>query len=379
MSELVRAALKILEIVSAIREIASDMKNEADEDDDSINNDEKVNILKVLKSTVSGIFSKKTLKAILKDFFSVKSLIILIIGTLSKFIGKRAVLYLGYEKSIDKCYEILIRSEAKVMITKRKAKKNKDKYTEECCDKMIEYIEEMKKERIKERMKDKDVFESSILEEYKGNEYNVNTFKIVMRDINDAMMIEKQNLNMYCDTATYIVRRSLEITEDNYKDKLKLIDDKITRLNTFVKDDNRRYDRQSLESLFKKYGNMFSVKYSSYGLAAREKFEKKLADFSKDIYDTMTEYQDTLYDLLKDSEDDEKKIDTSLETLINKVYKKTNPSIANTIKRLVNDVNDDSRKCFDICKEFIKWCNNNLKTQTIKSSFQYILLNALFK
>ena len=327
----------------------------------------------LLKEVGKSVFSKETLKSIITDFFSVKNLVITALSILNKIIGKQAAKYLEYEKVMDKTYEMLVQAEAKIMIEKRQAKENKDKYTEECCDKVIEYIENMKKERAAER---KAQSESALLE-YSGNEYNVNIFKIAISDISNALQIEVENLRAYCNTATYILRRSLEMSKDTKSKKIELINKKINDTKDFVKNKNRQYDENTINTILTKYGNMFSTKYSEFGLAAREKFEKKLVEYSKMIAKIIKDYKDEVSLIV--FEEKGKSINECIDKLSEKVTKKTSYETSRTIKRLFSEVDEDSSRTLDFCTEYISWCKKYINTEEVRNSIGYIVMNKLFK
>lgn len=381
-TELVKLTLNIIKIVGFVRKIIGDIKEANVEiDPDKITEEDIENnktLKDIIKDSIKNSLTKESIINSIKNFFSVKSLLIMALKSINKLINKTTKRYLEYEKNIDKYYELLLNAEAKVMIDKRKAKENKDKYTEECCDKMIEYIEKFKKDRVRERVSSTN---ESVLQEYSGNEYNINTFRLVIQDLSNALAIEEENLRAYCNGSLYIIRRSLEINKDNYKDKITLMTQKISKIKDFVDDVDRKYDKDTIDMIFHKYGNMFSVKYSSYGLEVRKKFEEKLSEYAKSMFTIIESYYKDAIDLLYYYS---KSADTSTlvraDSLAKIVENNSTTSVANTCKRLYNEIDDDCRKTFDMCNEYIKWCKDNLKTQFIKNSIGYKILNSgLFK
>lgn len=388
-AELTKITLKIIGIVSFIRSICPS-KEDIDDVEITEKDIEEMKkfkhkwtyvIYSFFKNLIKDTFTKENLKQILKDFFSIKTLLEYIRDALLKYTIKTSKAYMGYEKNADKSYEILINAEAKLEVEKKDAEKTNDKYTAECCDKIIKTIEEIKKDRVKQVMMQKQVQlnESTLQEDYLGNEYKIASFKIIMRDIDESLIVESENLRQYCNTALYIIKRVLEVNDKNAKTKIKLIEERIKAANAFVNDVNRLYDKTTLDTLLKKYGNIFSVKYSSYGLKARTAFEKKLVAHRNTILEIMKNYYHELSLIASDKESEKMRVNTSLNKIYSKIENKVSPEDLKKIKELVNKINDDSTKTFDLAKDYIKWSKENLQTQKIKTNLLYVLINAVFK
>ena len=331
---------------------------------------------KTIKEIAGKMFTMDTLKGMLKEMFSLKTLIITILSVMNSYLHAFACRYISYEKAIDKTYEMLLECEARMMKEKREAKKNNDKYLEESCDKIIEFIETKKKEHVKEKMAVQKANESTVLSEvYKGNEYKINTLKLVCRDIREALEIEISNLDTYCNTAIYILRRALEINEDNKETKIKAIEDKIEKTKNYVNDADRQYDKSSLDALLSKYISMFSTKYSTFGLAAREKFEKRLEEFAKRIGEIYENYKQNLTNILREKSFN---LNAMIDKLNSKVTNKSSIRTSNEVRRLFLEVNEDSARTVEFCNNYIRWCKKQLSLKEVKYSLTNLVLNKLF-
>ena len=320
---------------------------------------------------------KEKVKNGIKDFFTVKTLILKALSIINKMIGARYTKLLSYEQNVDKAYELLLNCEAKMMTEKRRAKSNNDTTTEENCDAVIEFIENLKKERVKARELARRAQNESTILESERSENKINNFRLVCRDIAEALDIEKENMKAYCDTALYVVRRSLELTEENKDKKIDLIEDKIKKTEDFVSNIDRVYDKQTIDTLLKKYSSMFSIKYTSFGMKAKENFEKKLASVAKEMNDYIDNYHKQLYILV--SGDQTTSINQILNRLEEKVTKKVNQSTYNNIRRIISGLDDKSGSTFDFCKVYIDWCRSNLDIVNIKNTLKYKVLYKLFK
>lgn len=375
---IVTKAIQIVEKIHDIYKFCKGIGLFDDTPEDETKEKEKFNLLKAIVDITKSVFSKDFLKSTIKSIFNLKSIAFKVLGALIKVVNVQSTKYYKYEKSTDKAYEMILKLEAKMMVEKRKAKENKDKESEAICDKVIETAEVIKKERIRQKaIVDKAKNESVLFEyTYQGNEEKLNTFKLVCRDINEAMNINISNLRKYCDTALYIARRVKEVSDSNVESKINSMKSKIEECKEYVEDVDRQYDERSINILFRKYGNLFSTVYSTYGMKARDKFENKLGDYYREINRVMREYKKELSSIVSDTADNS--IDKSIKLLYDKLDSKTSSATSSKVKDIFNRVNEDSKSTMENCKYYIDWCRKTLNTEEIKSSIKYIIFNKLF-
>lgn len=339
-------------------------------------------ILYILKSTFSPIarevknfFKGKTITEVmiagLKKFFTVKNILSMALSSINKFIGAKAFSALEYEKMTDKSYEILINCESKLMIEKRKAKQNKDSKTEENCDMVIAYIEKLKKNRMKEISTKNE----SVILEYNGNEMNINNFRQICRDLYNAIEIEKQNLNKICEFNLYTLRKALSASKDNIDSRIDLIERKQKAIDDYINDEDRLYNKKVIDAIFNKYNNLFSNKYSKYGMASREKFEKRLSDIQSEIVSIINSYSEELENIKSKYNVKGEIIDAINAKLIDDIGLDSLTKIKDVYLRSKDDLERISQFCLD----YIKWCKSNLNTAKIKNSLKYKFINKIFK
>ena len=307
------------------------------------------------------------------DFFSIKTLVSKAVNILNSYLGNWSKTMLSYEKGMDKGYELLLSCEAKMMIKKRKAKETNDKELEASCDKVIELVENLKKERVKAKELERRAKNESAILESERTEFNVNTFKLVCRDIAEALKTEKENLKVYTDAALFLVKRALEVTDKNKDSKFKLMESKIQEAHKFAKDINRAYDRNSINALLHKYSNLFSTKYSKFGFRVREDFENTLQKYAKDMLTIMNNYGKELISTLSIKE---KTINMNLVLMYLEDQCKCSRTIFNQIKRMIMEIQDEAEITFDITNEYIKWCKATINVN--KDSLKFKILHKLF-
>lgn len=310
----------------------------------------------------------------IKEFFTVKGLVKKALSTLNKFLGTKAKEYLKYETEADKGYELLLNCEAKMMVEKRKARKMNDKEAEENCDLVIEFVENLKKERVKKKEEARRAqYESASIQESERSEFKINNFKLVCRDLAEGLNIEKANLRKYCDTAIYVVRRALETTDENKELKLELMEKKLKEAQDYVDSLDRAYDRKTLMTLFKKYSSMFSVKYSKFGIKAKDKFEAQLANIGKEIKDIVENYYKTLASIIGSSSS------VDIKDVMNELEHKVNCSSTTLsgIKRIIKELDDSSSVTIDVCNGFINWCLKNLEITGIKEKLKFKIFSKI--
>lgn len=330
-----------------------------------------------LKGKADGIKLdfKDKVKASIKSFFSVKSLIKLVLLVINNSLKDIFKDLMDYAKVVDKTYEILIRTEANIMVEKRKAKKNHDSKTEEACDMVIEYIENMKRERMKQLSIAKKEKES--IHESLEKEMDINTFKIVCRDIAEAISIEVENLRAYCNAATYLTRRALEVNESNKTTKINTMIKKLKSTEKFVKDDSRYYDQTTLKNIFKRYEGYSSTRFSEYGIKAREKFEDKLYEASEEIKKITDKYYKEMSIIITGKEGSS--IASSIDRLKDTISRNSSYETSLDVINIVYKIDDNARMVTDFCKAYIKWCKEKTKAYDYKHSTRYFIFNKLFK
>lgn len=295
----------------------------------------------------------------IKNFFTVKTLITKALSMINKFIGGKAATYLSYEQGTDKGYELLLNCEAKLLTEKRKAEKAKEDVSN--IDTVIEFIENLKKERVKAKELARRAQNESTILESDRTETKINNFKLVCRDLAEALNIEKANLQKYCDAALYVVNQALKTTDDNKDSKLDLMEKKVKETEDFVKDIDRFYDKQTITTLFRKYSSMFSVNYTSFGNKARDKFEQQLSKLGTDMNNIIDNYYTKLNSLIPS--ENSKNIEAVLRQLEEK--SKCSQSTIMGIKRIIRELDDSSKLTFDTCQDYINWCISNLDNNDI--------------
>ena len=320
---------------------------------------------------------KDKIKTEIKSLFSLKTFISLGILLINSVIHDKFKGLMDYTKVVDKTYEILNRTEAKVMMEKRKAKKKNDTKTEEACDMVIEYVENMKRERMKQISIANKEKEKKSFNEGAGTELDVNMFKIACKDISAAISTEIENLRAYCNGAIFLARRALEINKSNKPNKITSMKNKIDRVESFVKDDNRYYDQNTLKNIFKRYEGFKTTKFSKYGIKAREKFEEKLFEAGEEIKKITNEYYKEMSIIATGKEGSS--INSSIDIIKDKVSKQASYEISLEVVNLLNKIDDDARMTTDFCKAYIKWCREKTNAYDYKHSPIKFIFNKLFK
>ena len=371
-SKVVEIIDKIISTISFVKSLkTTDSSNNNTIEDENV---EKGSRIKILFKT---IFSKETLKSTIKSLFTLKNIIKTLLTSINKVIGKYNWRMYKTEKDIDKGYEILLNCEAKMILEKKKAKENKDKDTESACDEVINFISKFKKEREKQRAIEQSKNESSILvEEYKGDEYKLTTFRLICRDLGEALDIDLSNLKSYCNTALYTIRRVLEMNDENKDKKFTSIQNKIKETDNYIKDPDRQYNGVSLQALFSKYSHMFSNTYSNFGMKIREDFESKLENYAIEMNKVINDYKIELSIIITGKENNS--IESSIDQLKTKLSKKLSKSNIDKVYKLFDEVNDNSKRTIDNCMEFIKSIKQISDSNKIKSDLKYVIFKKLF-
>lgn len=371
---------KSVEIIDKIISTISFVKSLKTTDSSSNNNttdDENVKKESRIKILFKTIFSKETLKSTIKSLFTLKNIIKTLLSSINKVIGKYNWRMYRTEKDIDKGYEILLKCEAKMIIEKKKAQENNDKDTESSCNEIIDFINKFKKERERQKAIEQSKNESSILiEEYKGDEYKLTTFRLICRDLGEALDIDVSNLRSYCNSALYMIRRVLEMNDSNYTKKLSSIKEKLKETNNYVKDPDRQYNGVSLQALFSKYSHMFSNTYSNFGMKIREDFESKLEKYAIEMSKIMYDYKVELSIIITGKE--ENSIESSMDQLKSKLSKKLSKSNIDKVYLILDDIDNESKKTIENCLEFIQSIKKISDSNRIKNDIKYIVFKKLF-
>ena len=312
-------------------------------------------------------------------FISSYSKIVMIFGIIINLVN------LNRLNTLDTAYQVLVKIESEAMVNKRKAKQEKDKKTEDYCDKLIEIVEDFKVKRRKDlqeeaKKKANNVNESYyyLLDESQKVETNINNFKQSLDELNIFMNNAFEHIKVVYGSCEYITKKALSINEKNKDSITEDIKNEVNKCTDSYKaiDEDIPIFPQ-FEKLISKF-DKFSTKYSKYGLKVREKFEKRLIEFNKRVVDYINESMDTLCELTNQPKGSN--INSILDILETRVYesckdKEKTDVILNTFCSIYNS----GLIYLGFIYSEMDWAYRITKASNIKQSLRYKLFRKLVK
>lgn len=320
--------------------------------------------------SVLGILALKIIK--FKSITTVKwiSIITVICGII-------LVITAGSEKEgkFDATYDLLIQSESKYLVEKRKAKKAKDINKEKCCDKMIEMIEDLKTKRRHEYTKKQSTNESNIITESEKHEIDINNFKQAIDEINRLLTATFDGMRKVCDTTLSLIRLETKTTASNVD---KIIDKMIKIAKDADKDLNsyEPINDRLTRDLFNRY-NKFYTRYSRYGLKVRDRFEEKLAKYNNEVIEYINNFYDQISELVYGSKGHN--INDMADTMYNKLVDIIPITKANKINNIMISFYNDHFEYTDFIEYTIYWYRQRATGSKIKNTLRYKIISKFVK
>ena len=274
----------------------------------------------------------------------------------------------------DNAFDILVRSESKFMVARRKALKEDNKENLKMCDKIIEIIEDLKSKRRAEYKKPTN--EATIVNESDKNEEKIYNFKQSLDEINHYLTVSYDWLKLMCTTTKAMIKKANSITKNN--------GDKVCNEIIDIGEEGNK-KAKSLEmvnvnladNLFRKWGNTISAKYSPYGMEVREKFEKRLAEFNDEIIEYLNKFYDEI------SIEVTGKKGTSINKVSNELYDKMRKTAGIAIADRINggiaswyNAHQDEYKFLD---NEIRWAKSVVNSAKIKNTLRYKIFSKIVK
>lgn len=279
----------------------------------------------------------------------------------------------------DKVYEILIQTESKAMLEKKKAKEINDTKYEKQMDRLIEFIEEFKTKRRNEYKNRNNNYETEsvqFISESDKSEIKVNNFKQSVDEVDRYLNIAFKKVKICSETVLFMVKKALSM---NTKNKDKVLNEIIDKGNQSSDDlDKGEIINITLaDSLIRKWGNTFSSKYTSYGMEVRENFEKRLASFNSEVIDYINKFNDELSTLVCGAKG------KSIKEIANKLHENVRHNASIDAADKANDTiaswfNGNMNYYYFIDQE-IHWAQSMMKSTKIKSTLRYKIFSKFAK
>ena len=281
----------------------------------------------------------------------------------------------NYTRSYDKVYEILMNLESKAKMENRKAKKANDEQKIKQTEKVIEFIEEFKTKRRNE-YKEASKQESAILVESDKSEIKINNFKQSIDEIARYLNIAFRKMKILCD-ATLTMAKKCNSMSDKNKDKiLNFLIDKADEANKEL--ENEEMINVALaDSLINRWGKTLTSKYSKYGMAAREKFEKKLTEYNNEVIDYLNNFYDELSTLVTGEKG--KGIAEVSKILYDKMRNNASVEAADKANHIIASWYNTHLDYYKFILNEIAWAKSVINSSAIKKTLRYKILSKIVK
>ncbi len=289
-----------------------------------------------------------------------------------------SIIFTGsFDHSYDKVYDILIDLESKAKMENRKAKKANDEEKVKQTEKVIKFIEDFKTKRRNEYKEAKAAQqESAVVTESDKSEIKINNFKQSVDEIARYLNIAFRKMKLICDTTLTMAKKCNSMNDKNKDKVLNFLIDKADESNKALKDEEM-VNVALADSLINKWGKTLTSKYSKYGMAVREKFEKKLADYNNEVIDYLNKFYDELSTAITGEKGNG--IGKVSESLYDKMRKSASVEAADKANHIIASWYNGHLDWYKFIINEIGWAKSVISSNAIKKTLRYKILSKIVK